>query len=231
MRFTALITLLAAASLIFAGASAGQTQQDQPQNQQQSTDQGSTGQGSTEYRSTDQGSQDQWGMQNRTMGPGTMGPRVMIWRSQQLKDHEGWDGPLRTFSQLESALDNPRIQTALGLTNQQVDGLRGILVNTEIYTVQTGSGILIDGIQLKQLLRSDHPDKSAVMDKGNAISQSVSQLINHYLDAILEAKNILTPQQQDMIRRYMEMRGHGMGGPASGGSGMGAPRSQTQHQW
>lgn len=140
----------------------------------------------------------------------------------------GLGGPFRIFSELESDLGNPRIQTALGLSTQQVDSLRGILVNTEIYTIQNGAGILVDGIQLKQLLRSDHPDKSAVIAKGDAISQGVSQLINRYLNAILDAKNVLTPQQQDMIRRYMATRGQRMSGFASGGLGMGGPRPEAE---
>lgn len=134
--------------------------------------------------------------------------------ARRMQDNrEGFGGPLRIFSQLEAQLDDPRVRTALNLTDQQVESLRSLIVNTEIFTIQTGAAALVDGVQLKELLRSDHPDRAAVMAKGDAISQSASELIHHYLDAILKAKTILTPQQQDMIRMYMEHRGHAFGGP------------------
>jgi len=42
------------------------------------------------------------------------------------------------------------------------------------------------------------------MNKGDEISKSTSQLISHCLDAMLAAKAILTPEQQKMIRAYLE---------------------------
>ncbi|HTU34895.1 MAG TPA: hypothetical protein VMF66_13925 [Candidatus Acidoferrum sp.] len=215
MRFTALVISFLAAGLAFAGTSAAQGPQNQPPTPPRDQSANHT------MRSP------AWRMGNSTIAA----PRVMTWRSRQLERREGWGGPLRIFSNLESDLDNPRIQTALGLSQQQVTSLRGILVNTEIYTIQDGSGILVDGIQLKQLLRSDHPDKTAVMAKGNAISQGVSQIINHYLNAILDAKNVLTPQQQDMIRHYMAMHGAEMGNLGFGSVGMPGQSSGPKPQW
>lgn len=105
---------------------------------------------------------------------------------------------------MEAELDNPMVRMALGLTDQQADSLRKLVVDTEIFTIQTGASAAVDAIQLKELLRADHPDRAAVMAKGDAISQSASALVHHYLVAILSAKTILTPEQQKMIREYME---------------------------
>jgi hypothetical protein len=148
--------------------------------------------------------------------PGPMAPDVMVsmgpvWRSQGMETRtEGPGGPLRVFSRLLDALDNPRIRSVLGLTDQQADGLRKIIVTTEVFTIQTGAGIAVDGIDLRELLRADNLNKAAVMAKGDDISKAVSQLINHYLDAILSAKTILTPKQQEMIREYFENGAGGM---------------------
>lgn len=206
MRFApAVVASLFAASLCFAAAASAQTPAgnepaenapaQQSQEQQQSLHRELPG---------------QWPMHPGMRGRVTMGmqPRAME------EHHENFGGPLRAFSQLEAQLDDPRVRTALGLTDQQVDSLRSLIVNTEIFTIQTGAAALVDGVQLKELLRSDHPDRAAVMAKGDAISQSASELIHHYLDAILKAKTILTPQQQDMIRMYMEHGGgHSFGAP------------------
>ena len=225
MRFTsAAITSLFVVSLFFAGAAAAQSPvgsappENLPAQQAQNEQQPAT-----------PALPDAPQMRLYRTGPNgaRITPPIVV---SQRRDQRGpgLGGPFRIFSELESDLDNPRIQTALGLSTQQVDSLRGILVNTEIYTIQNGAGILVDGIQLKQLLRSDHPDKSAVMAKGDAISQGVSQLINRYLNAILDAKNVLTPQQQDMIRRYMATRGQRMSGFGPGGLGMAGPRPETE---
>jgi Heavy-metal resistance len=150
------------------------------------------------------------------MRPGERGPVVTGEgrRLQGVEEHnENWAGPLRMFSRMETELDNPMVRMALGLSDQQADSLRKIIVNTEIFTIQTGAGAAVDAIQLKELLRADHPDRAAVMAKGDAISQSASALIHHYLDAILSAKTILTPEQQKMIREYMENGGHGLRTP------------------
>jgi Spy/CpxP family protein refolding chaperone len=92
----------------------------------------------------------------------------------------------------------------LGLTDQQADSLRKIVVDTETFTIKTGADIAVDSIDLRELLRADKPDRTAVMGKGDEISKFTSQLINHYLDAMLAAKAVLTPEQQKMLRAYME---------------------------
>ena len=117
---------------------------------------------------------------------------------------QGSGGPLQGVSRLLAVLDDTRVRTMVGLTDQQADSLRKIVVDTETFTIKTGAEIAVDSIELRELLRSDKPDRTAVMSKGDAISKSTSQLINHSLEAMLAAKAILTPEQQNKIRAYME---------------------------
>ena len=142
-----------------------------------------------------------------TIGAGMMPPGMMqmMVRSQDGDGHRpGSDGPVERVSKLLAALDDPRVRTMLGLTDQQADSLRKIVVDMETYTIKTGADIAVDAIDLRELLRADKPDRAAVMSKGDEISKLTSQLINHSLDAILAAKAVLTPEQQKMIREYME---------------------------
>lgn len=142
------------------------------------------------------------------MTPGTMqmmgqmmgGPQGRGGRGQQ----SGAGNPLQMVSKLLAALDDTRVRTMLGLTDQQSDSLRKIVVDTETFTITTGAAVAVNGLELRELLRADKPDRAAVMAKGDAISKSTSDLINHYLDAMLSAKAILTPEQQKMIRNYMQ---------------------------
>ena len=149
----------------------------------------------------------------RPLGPGgmgTMSPDMMQMmgrmsgRMETDRRDQRLGGPLQRVSSLLAALDDPRVRTTLGLRDQQADGLRKIIIDTETFTIQTGAEIAVNTIELRELLRADKPDKTAVKNKGDQISKSTSLLISHYLDAMLAAKAILTPEQQKMIRAYLE---------------------------
>jgi Spy/CpxP family protein refolding chaperone len=213
MRSKMMVTLVFMASLsVFASTGAAQgTAQNPPappppaQDQQQSATPAAPGQ--------------------RPMGPVTVGGAMMtpdmmrmmgpmIVRSQDARGRgQGPGGSLERASRLMASLDDPRVKTMLGLTDQQADSLRKIVVDTETFTIKTGAMIAVDSIDLRELLRADKPDRAAVMSKGDEISKSTSQLINHYLDAMLAAKAILTPEQQKMIRGYIESGAPALPGP------------------
>lgn len=195
MRFKMMVTLIFVASLSLLADGGAAQAQNPPAPPSTQTDQG-------------QPSQRQTG--GAVMGGGMMTPEMMqtigpmLARSQSVTVRGRADGgPLQRFSRLMSALDDPRAQKMLGLSEEQADSLRKIVTDTEIFTIQRGANIAVDSIQLRELLRADKPDKAAVMSKGDEISKDTSELISRYLGAILEAKTILTPQQQQMIREYL----------------------------
>ena len=145
----------------------------------------------------------------QTMGGGMMNPQMRgpmggsqstIVRSQGA----GAFGPAQSVFKLLAALDDARVRTMLGITDQQADSLHKLVLDTETFTITTAAAIAVNSLELRELLRPDKPDRAAVMGKGDAISKSTSDLISHYLDAMLTAKQILTPEQQKMIQNYME---------------------------
>ena len=141
----------------------------------------------------------------RPMRGGMMGGGMMPGRSERMERRgPGLGGPLERVSRLLAALDDPRVRTMLNLTDQQAASLRKIIVGAETFTIKTGADIAVNSIDLRELLRADKPDRAAVMSKGDEISKATSRLINHYLDAMLAAKAILTPEQQRMFRAYIE---------------------------
>jgi Spy/CpxP family protein refolding chaperone len=186
--------------LVFAGAAAAQDPAPDP------AAQAPTGQ--SEQGQQQSGNQPRPGprpMRGGMMGGRMMTPDMMPERSVRIERRgPGFGGPLERVSRLLAALDDPRVRTMLNLTDQQADSLRKIIVGTETFTIKTGADIAVDSIDLKELLRADKPDRAAVMSKGDEISKATSQLINHYLDAMLAAKAVLTPEQQKMIRAYIE---------------------------
>jgi Heavy-metal resistance len=206
MRFENTVTLVFAASLsMLAGGAARAQAQNPPAPPSTQTEQG-------------QPSQPRPG--GAAMGGGMMTPQMMqmiapmLARSQRVTVRGREDGgPLERFGRLISALDDPRARKMLGLSDEQADSLRKIVTDTEIFTIQRGANIAVDSIELKELLRADKPDKAAVMSKGNEISKDTSDLISHYLGAILDAKTILTPEQQQTIREYLENGAPALPGP------------------
>ena len=187
--------------LVFAGAAAAQDPVPDP-GAQASTGQSEQGQ---QQQSGNRARPDQRPTRGGMMGGGMMMPGVMLQRSERMERRGPRSGgPLERVSRLLAALDDPRVRTMLSLTDQQADSLRKIIVGTETFTIKTGADIAVDSINLRELLRADKPDRAAVMSKGDEISKATSQLINHYLDAMLAAKAVLTPAQQKMIRAYIE---------------------------
>jgi Heavy-metal resistance len=211
MRLKMIVALIFATSLwVFAGTSAAQDAAQNPPVQPLPA-QSAQGQQQSDNPAVPATS-GRWVV---TVGsPATMPPDMMqamgsmLWRSLNEGSRGlGSGGPLQRISRLLSALDDPRVRTVLGLTDQQADSLRKIVVDTETFTIKTGADIAVDSIDLRELLRADKPDRAAVMSKGDQISKATAQLINHFLDAMLTAKAILTPEQQKMIRAYMERGG------------------------
>ena len=60
--------------------------------------------------------------------------------------------------------------------------------------------LAVDGIELRELLRADKPDQDAVMKKAEAITRLRVQMMKSGIQAILDAKNVLTPEQQKKVR-------------------------------
>ncbi|MFY9688595.1 MAG: hypothetical protein WA369_11185 [Candidatus Acidiferrales bacterium] len=152
-----------------------------------------------------------------TIGAG-MSPQMMqmmgpMMRVQNGPGHGPEAGPLQMFSRFTNALDDASVRAKLGISDGQADQLRKIVNDTEIFTIQSAASIAVDSIQLKELLRPDKPDKAAVMSKGDEISKATSGLISHYLDAIVEAKTILTPEQQKKLTDYLDNGGPAMAMP------------------
>ena len=60
----------------------------------------------------------------------------------------------------------------LGLTDQQADSLRKIVVDTETFTIKTGAEIAVDSIELRELLRADKPDIAIDVPKDYSFTTS-----------------------------------------------------------
>jgi Spy/CpxP family protein refolding chaperone len=138
----------------------------------------------------------------------------------------------RMGGRLLAMLDNDHVKSALSLTDDQSNRLRQIVVDTEKNNIKTRADMAVRGIELRELLRADNPDRDAVMKKLDEISALRSDMMKQDVQALLSAKSVLTPEQQKKIRTFIESRrGSGfMGGNGFGrqGAGPGMRRFRPQ---
>lgn len=120
----------------------------------------------------------------------------------------GWMG-----QRILRLLDNLQFQTAAKLTNDQVSHLRQIVTNAEKSNIETRAKIAVDGIDLRQMMMAPKPDQNAVMAKVQQISELRGQMMKNNIQALLDAKNALSPEQQERIRQFIQHRfmRHGWG--------------------
>lgn len=115
----------------------------------------------------------------------------------------------RQGSRMLAMLDNDRVRTALGLTDEQANQLRQIMVEAQKSALKTRADLGVRRIELRELMRGDQPDREAVMKKVEEISDLRGQMMKQRIDSLLAAKAILTPEQQKKIRAFMERRARG----------------------
>ncbi len=125
----------------------------------------------------------------------------------------------RMGARVLAMLDNDHVKSALGLSDDQSSRLRQIVVDTQKSNITTGAEMRVRGIELRELLRADNPDRDAVMKKIDQISTLRTEMLKQDVDALLKAKTVLTPEQQKKIRTFIENRA------AMGGGGFGWQRT------
>ncbi len=103
-------------------------------------------------------------------------------------------------------LQNDQFRAQVNLTDSQVSRLRQIVANTEKANIQTRAQMRIDGIDLGQLLHSEKPDRAAVLKKVQQISELRGQMMKNNVQALLDAKTVLSPQQQEEVRQFIKKR-------------------------
>jgi Spy/CpxP family protein refolding chaperone len=71
----------------------------------------------------------------------------------------------------------------------------------------------VDGIDLRQLLESEKPDQNAVMKKVQEMSELRGQMMKNNVQALLDAKSVLSPEQQERVRQFIgeHFREQGLG--------------------
>ena len=163
-----------------------------------------------------------WGQE----GPGRVG-----WQGQQRSEDRGraggfgrqemgWGHEGHGFGRgagLLHLVDIPRVRAELNLTDEQVGRLHKLAVESEKSSIKTRADLQLRGIELRELLRAEKPERDAIMSKVQEISDLRGQMAKQHMETLLAAGDVLTPEQLKKVRSFMVNHGlAGRGGP--GGS-------------
>ena len=135
--------------------------------------------------------------------------------------HGGWGGG----GGLLRMAENPRVRTALGLSDEQVARLHKIGVDAQKASVQTRADMQLRRIELRELMRADNPDQSAIMAKLDEVNALQGKMQKQRVETLLAARSVLTPEQLKKVKTLMENRR--AGGP--GGEGIMQRRGGPGH--
>jgi Spy/CpxP family protein refolding chaperone len=126
--------------------------------------------------------------------------------------------------------ENPRVRQYLGLTDDQVARLHKIGIDAEKTSVQVRADMEMRHIELRELMRAENPNESAIMQKLDEVNSLRGKIEKQRVQTMLAARGVLTPEQRQKVKTFMEHRGEG-GGPGRGPGmqhhgGMGHPPGQ-----
>lgn len=100
-------------------------------------------------------------------------------------------------------LNDSRFQSSVHLTESQITRLRQIVTDEEKSNIEVRAKMQVDGIDLRQMLQEDKPNADAVMKKVQEISHLRGQMMKNNVQALLDAKAVLPPEQQNQVRQFI----------------------------
>ena len=103
-------------------------------------------------------------------------------------------------------LNLPPAQKALAFTDEQRKKLEDITFNIRRSTIQQQATLQVQRLELHRLMGADTPDRAAIDKKVQEISQTQSSMLRARVTAFLDLRALLTKEQRDKIRAYVQQR-------------------------
>jgi Spy/CpxP family protein refolding chaperone len=114
-----------------------------------------------------------------------------------------------------------RAAKAIGLTDEQMNRLRGMRVAHQREMIRLRADAQIARLDLEEALRQPNAKFADVKAKVAAISALHGQMMEKKVAFRLDARQVLTPEQQQKLRELMMGRAMGAWGPGAGAMGRG----------
>ena len=142
------------------------------------------------------------------------------WQSGPGERHMG--GPrdgMHRFGGPEPSLglgENPRLRQYLGLTDDQVSRLHSIALGVEKARIQDRADLELRHLELRELMRADNTNRDTILQKLDQVITLEGKMHRTRVEALLSARDVLTPEQREKMKTFRENRGPGMRGPGAG---------------
>ncbi len=119
----------------------------------------------------------------------------------------------------------PKLIKKLGLTEEQQEKVKGMRMNAEKEKIKIEAELRIKQIDMQEQLEKKSVNEKEVSKLIDAIADLQKKMLENRIKTILALKKILTPEQQEKIKKFMEMRMEkfGEGGPMGPGGFQGGP--------
>jgi len=151
------------------------------------------------------------------------------WGSAFGRGDMGFGGARSTgaLAQAERALNNPQIRQQLGISDQEATKLEQQVTDFQKTMVQDRANLDIQRIDLQSLLAAENPDRSAVDDQLQKVSDAQLAVRKSAVNFALTLKQEITPEQRQKIRDFLRERRFGGQGRENGGWQDGAGARQS----
>lgn len=138
----------------------------------------------------------------------------------RLEERRGDGDPRLAHRGWKSGDPFARMKSELQLTDDQVEKIRGIFLESRKASVRIWADLRVAGIELRQLLTQAEVDKGKVEEKVGQIGQVRQRLLSHRTDTFFKIREVLTPEQRKKAAPFL-MRGFLGGHPGRQGMGPG----------
>ena len=97
-----------------------------------------------------------------------------------------------------------KIKDKIGLTREQEERIENLMLEHETFSIRNSGEIKIKELQLTVYLRSGKTDRKEMEMYIREISKIKTNLIVHYMNYLLEVRDVLTPQQIETLKQMKE---------------------------
>lgn len=124
----------------------------------------------------------------------------------------------------------PKLIKKLGLTEEQQEKVKSIRMNAEKEKIKIEAELRIKQIDMQEQLEKKSVNEKEVSKLIDGIADLQKKMLENRIKTILALKKILTPEQQEKIKKFMEMRMEklGEGGPMGPGGFQGGPGTKNK---
>ncbi len=106
-------------------------------------------------------------------------------------------------------LTDPELRDRLGLTAEQSGRLDALLFESAKRVVQRQADLKLLRLEMLEQMKAENPDRAVLESKIDEIGAARSNLARIRLDAFFEIRDLLTPEQRDLLRESLRKGGNG----------------------